>query len=38
MEYDSVFKKNEMMPFAAACLDLEIIALREVSQRKANIM
>ena len=38
MEYDSVFKKNEMMPFAAACLDLDIIALREVSQRKANIM
>ena len=27
-------KKNEMMPFAATRMDLEIIILREVSQRK----
>ena len=32
MEYYSVIKKNEMMPFAATWKDLEMIILSEVSQ------
>ena len=35
MEYYSVIKKKEIMPFTAIWMDLEII-LSEVSQRKAN--
>ena len=31
MEYYSVIKKNEIMSFAAAWLDLQIIILSEVS-------
>ena len=38
MEYYSVIKKNEIMPFAAICMDLKIIILSEVkSDRKKNI-
>ena len=38
MEYYSAIKKNEIMPFAATCMDLEIIILSEVSQTKTNII
>ena len=37
MEYYSAIKKNEIMPFAATWMDLEIIILSEVSQTKINI-
>ena len=29
-------KRNEIMPFAATCMDLEIIILSEVRKRKVN--
>ena len=38
MEYYTAIKKNEIMPFAATWMDLEIIILSEVSQRKTNII
>ena len=38
MEYYSAIKKNEIMPFAATWMDLEIIILNEVSQTKTNII
>ena len=37
-EYYSAIKKNEIMPFAATRMDLEMITLSGVSQRKTNIM
>ena len=38
MKYYSAIKTNEIMPFAATWMDLEIIILNEVSQRKTNII
>ena len=36
MEYYSAIKKNETMPFAVTHMDLEIIILSEVSQKKTS--
>ena len=38
MEYYSDIKRNEIMPFAATWMDLEIITLSEVSQTKTNMI
>ena len=38
MEYYSAIKNNEITPFAATWMDLEIIKLSEVSQIKTNVM
>ena len=37
MEYYSAIKKNKIMPFAVTWMDLEIVILSEVRQRKRNI-
>ena len=36
MEYYSAIKKNELMPFAAIWMQLEIIILSEVSQKEKD--
>ena len=36
MEYYSAIKKNEIMPFASAWVDLEIAILSEVSQAQKD--
>ena len=38
MEYYSVIIRNEIMVFAATCMQCEIIILCEVSQTKTNII
>ena len=37
MGYYSAIKKNETMPIAATWIELEIITLTEVRQRKTNV-
>ena len=37
VEYYLAIKRNEILPFAATWMDLEIIILSEVGQRKTNI-
>ena len=36
MEYYSAIKRNEIMPFAATWMDLEIITLSEISQTEKD--
>ena len=36
MEYSSAIEKNEIMPFAATWMDLEIIILSEISQTETD--
>ena len=36
MEYHSAIENNEIMPFAATWMDLEIIILREISQKEKD--
>ena len=36
MEYYSIIKKNEIMPFVAIWMDLEIIILSEISQTEED--
>ena len=36
MEYYSVIKMNEIMPFAVTWMDLEIIILNEVNQKEKD--
>ena len=36
-EYYSTIKKNEIMPFAATWMQLEIIILSKVSQKEKNV-
>ena len=38
MDCYSAIKKSKIMPFATTWMDLEIITLSEVRQRKTNIM
>ena len=38
MEYYSAIKKNKIISFAATWLDLEVVILSEVRQRKTNII
>ena len=36
MEYYSVIKKNDIMPFAATWMELEMLILSEVSQKEKD--
>ena len=36
MEYYPIVKKNKIMPFAATCMQLEILMLSKVSQKEKD--
>ena len=38
MEYYEGVKKDEIMPFTATWMDLEIVTMSEVRQRRRNII
>ena len=38
MEYYSAIKRDEIVPFAAMWMDLEIVVQNEVRKRKTNIV
>ena len=38
MEYYSTIEKNEIMPFAATWMDLEILILNKSDRKKTNII
>ena len=38
MDYYSAIKMNDIMPFTATWMDLEIIILNEIIQTKTNII
>ena len=38
VEYYSVIKKNEILPFAATWMDLEFIMLSEMSDRERQVL
>ena len=38
MEYYTAIKKNEIMPFAATWMDLEIIILSKARRRRTNVV
>ena len=38
MEYYSVIRKNEIMPFAATWMDLEMTILSEVRKRRTSTL
>ena len=38
MEYYSALKMKEIIPFTATLMDLEIVILSEVQQRRGNII
>ena len=36
MEYYSAIKRNEIVPFAETCMDIETVIQSEVSQKEKN--
>ena len=36
MEYYSAIKKNEIIPFAAKWMDVEVVTLSEISQKEKD--
>ena len=38
MEYHPIIKKNEIKPFAVTWMDLDIITLSKVSQKKTGVI